>query len=132
MSGQNVATLAQTGSIAIVKDTDYLVNPGAITITKLPAVIPAGPEDVVTWTVTIENTGYGRVSNVVVTDVLGSGLQYVSGPLNVSIPTLAVGATYSFTVSAQVIACSNWRTWSRPRGCGGADPSHAAGRQGRH
>jgi hypothetical protein len=61
VSGQNVVTLTQDGAPPIVRYTDFVVNPGAITVRKEPAVIPAGPDDIVTWTVYIENTGYGCV-----------------------------------------------------------------------
>ncbi|MGB9872795.1 MAG: hypothetical protein ACPLYD_14215, partial [Anaerolineae bacterium] len=62
VSGQNVVTLTQDGAAPIVRYTDFVVNPGAITVRKEPAVIPAGLDDVVTWTVYVENTGYGTVS----------------------------------------------------------------------
>ena len=106
VSGQNVVTLTQTGADPIVKRTDFVVNPGAITLRKEPSIVPAALGDVITWTVYVENTGYGVVSNVRVTDTLGSGLEYVSGLISTSWVTIPVGTTYSRTVSARVVACS--------------------------
>lgn len=54
------------------------VNPGAVTIKKTPAVISEEVREDVTWTLTVENTGFGVIKNVVVTDVLGDGLTFVS------------------------------------------------------
>ena len=106
VSGQNVTTLSQDGADDITVYTDFTVNPGAITLVKEPAVIEAGVGDVVTWTVYVENTGYGTVSNVAVTDVLGSGLSFVSGQLTAAYPSIAAGDVETFTVAAEVVACS--------------------------
>ncbi len=46
VSGQNVVTLTQDGYPPIVRYTDFVVNPGAITVRKAPAVIKAAPA---TW-----------------------------------------------------------------------------------
>jgi uncharacterized repeat protein (TIGR01451 family) len=54
------------------------VLPGGVTIKKTPNVIPQELGQNVTWTLTIENTGFGIIENVVVTDVLGAGLAFVS------------------------------------------------------
>jgi uncharacterized repeat protein (TIGR01451 family) len=107
VSGQNVVTLTQDGAPPIVRYTDFVVNPGAITVRKEPAVIPAGPDDIVTWTVYIENTGYGRVSNVRVTDTLGSGLQYVSGLTSAYMISIPVGGVVTFPIVARVVGCLN-------------------------
>ena len=48
VSGQNVVTLTQEGAAPIVVYTDFVVNPGAITVRKEPAVIKAAPDEVVT------------------------------------------------------------------------------------
>ncbi len=107
VSGQNVVTLTQ-GIITstIVKYTNFVVNPGAITLRKEPAVVQASVGDVVTWTVKVENTGYGIVSNVVATDTLGTGLRYHSGFTSTSYISIPVGQTRSFTVAAEIVACS--------------------------
>jgi uncharacterized repeat protein (TIGR01451 family)/fimbrial isopeptide formation D2 family protein len=107
VSGQNVVTLTQDGAPPIVRYTDFVVNPGAITVRKEPAVIPAGPDDIVTWTVYIENTGYGRVSNVRVTDTLGSGLQYVSGLTSAYMISIPVGGVVTLPIVARVVGCLN-------------------------
>ena len=52
------------------------VQPGAITITKTPSIIPAHIGDNVHWTLTVTSTGFGPVKNVVIEDTLGSGLLY--------------------------------------------------------
>ena len=52
------------------------VQPGAITITKTPSIIPAYVGDNVHWTLTVTSTGFGPVKNVVIEDTLGSGLLY--------------------------------------------------------
>jgi len=69
------------------------VFPGAVTIKKRPNVIPQEVGQDVTWTLTIENTGLGIIENVVVTDVLGNGLQYVSS----SPPGTASGQTITWS-----------------------------------
>ncbi|MDW7991011.1 MAG: hypothetical protein RMK65_02500 [Anaerolineae bacterium] len=106
VSGQNVVTLTQNGVPPIVKYTDFVVNPGAITVRKDPAVIPAAPGEVVTWTVYVENTGYGTVSNIRVTDTLGGGLQYVSGITSAYFLSIPVGGVVTFPLAARVVGCS--------------------------
>ena len=105
VSGQNVVTLTQYGAEPIVRYTDLVVDPGAIIVRKEPAVQPAHLDDVVTWTVSVENTGYGDVTNVVLTDVLGSGMVYQSGLTTASIPRISVGEVLTFPVSARVDGC---------------------------
>jgi len=107
VSGQIVVTLTQDSYPPIVKFGEYVVNPGAITVRKEPAVIQAAIGDVVTWTVHVDNTGYGTVYNVQVTDTLGAGLQYVAGLTSTSYISIPVGQSVSFTVSAQVAACGD-------------------------
>lgn len=111
------------------------VQPGAVTITKTPHIIQASVGDTVTWTITVESTGLGPIRNVVVQDILGAGLTYISSnPLgnnvgqtttwnSTHIPALALmasGATVTITIDARVDACSNLEndaqaTW----GCNG-------------
>ncbi len=110
------------------------VQPGAVTITKTPAVIPAHLGDTVHWTLTVTSTGFGTIQNVVIQDTLGAGLQYdavQSTPGDASglptvlwnqthIPALALmdpGDQVLIEVYAQVIACSGLEndaqaTWS--------------------
>ncbi|MCK5827773.1 DUF11 domain-containing protein, partial [Candidatus Bipolaricaulota bacterium] len=91
----------------------------------------------VTWTITVENTGLGTVSNVEITDVLGSGLVYDSDTgsgLNAgqtttwdagTTPALAsidVGSSVSIDLTAEVIACSGLiNDVDASFGCGPAD-----------
>jgi uncharacterized repeat protein (TIGR01451 family) len=120
VSGQNVVTITQAGGPTIGPIyTDFTVNPGAITLVKEPAVIEAGVGDVVTWTVTVRNSGYGTVSNVAVTDALGSGLSFAGGQITAAYPSIAVGDVETFTVAAEVVACSGLyndveATWGCP------------------
>nr|MBC7245551.1 DUF11 domain-containing protein [Chloroflexota bacterium] len=118
-SGQNEATVTDDQGDYYVRRKDFTVLPGAITVRKEPSVISARVGEVVTWTVYVDNTGYGRVSNVRVTDTLSSGLAYVAGTLTASYASIPVGESRSFTVSAMVVACSGLdnvvtATW----GCG--------------
>ncbi|MFQ6100830.1 MAG: SdrD B-like domain-containing protein [Anaerolineae bacterium] len=119
VSGQNTVTLTQSGAAPVVRRTEFTLLPGAITLRKQPSVIPAAVGDVVTWTVLVENTGYGRVDNVVVTDTLGTGLTFVAGDLSASYSSLAVGEVQSFIVSARVDSCTGLdndveATWGCP------------------
>ncbi|MCS6773845.1 MAG: hypothetical protein NZ693_07025, partial [Thermoflexales bacterium] len=106
VSGQVVVTLTQDAYPPIVKFGEYVVNPGAITVRKQPAVVAAAIGDLVTWTVIVDNTGYGTVYNVRITDTLGPGLQYVSGLTTTFVPSIPVGQSVSYTVVAQVIGCA--------------------------
>ena len=121
VSGQNETTVGEDGRSDFVVYTEFLVNPGAVTLRKEPAVIEAEVGEVVTWTVYVENTGYGTVSNVAVTDTLGAGLRLVGGITSTMYVSIPVGETRSFGVSARVIGCSDLSndveaTW----GCDGA------------
>lgn len=90
------------------------ILPGAIRIYKTPSVIQARVGDTVTWTITVENTGLGPIHNVVVTDVLGSGLSYMSSnppgnPLGQTVVwelgTIPAGEQVQIQLQAQVVAC---------------------------
>ena len=98
------------------------VQPGAVTITKTPSVIPAHLGDTVQWTLTVTSTGFGPIQNVVVEDTLGAGLTCISSSPSgnnvgqittwnsTHIPALALinpGATVTITIDARVDACSN-------------------------
>jgi uncharacterized repeat protein (TIGR01451 family) len=123
------------------------VNPGAVTIKKEANVIPQVLGQDVTWTLTVENTGFGVIENVEVTDVLGAGLAYVSSTAAPTAPPHApgnpgtnVGQTTTWTsaeflplasmnpgqieymtITATVIACDNLDNTADVRfGC---DPS---------
>ncbi len=91
------------------------IRPGALIVSKTPSVQDARVGDEVTWTITVESTGLGTVSNVVLSDVLGPGLAYISdtgGGSNVGQTTtwdlgdIAEGASVSVDLTAEVISCS--------------------------
>ncbi|MBU7036705.1 MAG: DUF11 domain-containing protein [Theionarchaea archaeon] len=99
------------------------VQPGAVTITKTPSVIPAHLNDTVHWTLTVTSTGFGPIQNVRVQDTLGAGLlfdavQSTSGDTS-GLPTVTWDYSYIpalqlmkpgdqvlIDVYAEVIACS--------------------------
>jgi uncharacterized repeat protein (TIGR01451 family) len=111
------------------------VLPGAFLIEKTPSRYPAAFEEEVTWTVTVRSTGLGAIRNVVVTDILGPGLAYVSSdPEGVrvgqeitwdsgSVGALALieaGDSVSFDLTTQVIACEGLENQADARwGCDG-------------
>jgi len=121
VSGQILVNVTHDGGSS--SGSIYLsVQPGAVTITKTPSVIPASIGDTVTWTLTVESTGLGPIRNVVVQDTLGAGLTYISSSPsgnNVGQTTtwnsthisalalMAPGATVTITIDARVDACSN-------------------------
>ena len=96
------------------------VLPGGLTIKKTPNVIPQEIGQNVTWTLTVENSGFGTIQNVAVTDVLGAGLAYVSsapagsnsgqtttwGAADVpQLASLNPGETVAIDITATVTAC---------------------------
>ncbi len=113
----------QIGGTPMVDETgvhSIQVLPGGLTIKKTPNVIPQEIGQDVTWTLTVENTGFGTIKNVVVTDVLGAGLAYVSSTPAGSnsgqtttwgaaeVPQLASmnpGETVTIDITATVTAC---------------------------
>ncbi|MEN6369151.1 MAG: DUF11 domain-containing protein, partial [Thermotogota bacterium] len=128
VSGNDVATVdfencaAPGVLLRNTHSTSIEILPGAIVISKAPSVVEASVGDVVTWTVTAENTGLGSVANVVVTDVLGAGLEFVSasdgGGLSggaivwsaATTPALeevAAGDSVPLSITARVVACQD-------------------------
>ncbi len=67
-------TFDETGALSIQ------VLPGGVTIKKTPNVIPQEIGQDVTWTLTVENTGFGTIQNVVVSDVLAPDWHMVLPP----------------------------------------------------
>ena len=57
--------------------------------------------DVVTFTIEVTNKGPSNATNVVINDILPSGLKLISGQLNHVVPFLAKGESYSFNIVAQ-------------------------------
>lgn len=102
-------------SLQGVSSTSIEILPGAVTITKSPSVQDASVGEEVTWTITVDSTGLGTVSNVEVTDVLGSGLAYVSDTASGSndgqtttwsLGDIPAGGSTSFELTAEVVACT--------------------------
>ena len=118
--------------------TNINVNPGALIITKTPSVISAAVGDDVTWTVTVKNTDFGAIKNVVVTDTLGAGLTYVSSSpagsnagqvitwdsgMVSGLGDIAPGDEVSMTVTAKVTACADLENTADAKwGCDGGTP----------
>ena len=114
------------------------VQPGAVTITKTPAVIPARLGDNVHWTLTVTSTGFGPIQSVVIQDTLRVGLQFdavQSTPGDTSglptvvwnqthIPALATmnpGDVVLIEVYADVIACDGLENYAQAEwSCDGA------------
>lgn len=110
--------VSATGEGFLISPSDALsveILPGAIQIYKTPSVIDAHVGDTVTWTIIVENTGLGPIYNVVVTDVLGTGLSYVSSSppgtpsgqtVTWDFEMIPPGGKEEIELRVQVIACS--------------------------
>ncbi|PUZ26065.1 hypothetical protein DCC81_17645 [Chitinophaga parva] len=113
-----VNTASVNAGIADIDLTNNTSSP--VTVTPVPAAnvrvtktitapSPLHPGDNVTFTITAENAGPGKATNVVVTDVLQSGYQLVSAtPATYAankwtIASLAAGATQTMTITAKVL-----------------------------
>ncbi|HEU68943.1 MAG TPA: DUF11 domain-containing protein, partial [Candidatus Acetothermia bacterium] len=128
VSGTHKASAEGSGFVTSPYDTlSVEILPGAIRVSKTPATISAHVGDTVTWTITVENTGLGPIHNVVVTDVLGSGLSYVSsnppgqaqGQTVVwELGTIQPGQQVQIELQAQVVACEGLENTADARfGC---------------
>jgi uncharacterized repeat protein (TIGR01451 family) len=139
VSGSLNTTINYDISGAPSSDTGVLniqVNPGAVTIKKTDPVIPQVLGSNVTWTLTVENTGFGIIENVEITDTLGAGLAYVSSTESgnnsgqvttwtsaefAALASMDPGDILTMDITAQVIACDNLENVADVRfGC---DPS---------
>ena len=124
----------ENGSLdSVVTNFSVEVLPGAIRIITEPQVIAQAVGGNVTWTIKVENTGYGTVKNVVVTDVLGDGLSYVSsspaginsgqettwGPTEIAdLAQMAPNEEVTIQLTAKVVACENLENYTDARwGC---------------
>ncbi|MGE6226563.1 DUF7507 domain-containing protein [Paenibacillus chitinolyticus] len=104
-----------TGSVSSNSVTLPVSLPN-VTIVKSPSAPDAIPGDVITYTLTVSNSGTGAVSNVVVTDPIPVGSVFVTGSVKVngtavpavnpangiSAGTLAAGASSTVVFSVQV------------------------------
>lgn len=75
------------------------VNPGDLTITKSPNTQSAGVGDIVVWTVTVKNEGFGNAPNVSISDPLGGGFNFISFGTNpTNVPPYGRSVTWDSTV----------------------------------
>ena len=80
---------------------------GNLTILKEPALQYGSFGDVITWTVSLKNTGLGKIYDAVLTDTIGAGYANFSIFPTPAPVDLAVGQIQSYTVSAAVASCTN-------------------------
>ena len=115
------------------------VNPGAVTIKMTPNVIPQVVGQNVTWTLSVENTGFGVIENVEVASLLDAGLAYVSSTENgnnsgqttcwgsaeyAALASMVPGEILTMELTATLIACDNLNSTADVRfGC---EPGPAA------
>ncbi|HHY55738.1 MAG TPA: DUF11 domain-containing protein, partial [Chloroflexi bacterium] len=87
---------------------------GNLTVQKSPNIRSAWLGDVLSWTVTLRNTGLGTVYHAQVADIFGAG--YVNTDLS-QLPTepitLAAGAAATFYVTGTVNSCTNLTNTAR-------------------
>lgn len=97
------------------------VNKGVLSLEKTPSVQSASVGDTVSWTVKVKNTGLGTIYDVAITDNVGSGLTNIivtpdSNPPIINLSGNTITTTYNsiapgnertFTVQANVDACTN-------------------------
>jgi uncharacterized repeat protein (TIGR01451 family) len=98
------------------------VNIPDLVVVKTPILQDAGYGDTVTWTVRVENAGFGGAENVVAVDRLGPGLAFTGFSVAPTTQTvtnatwdastvaafsnLAAGAFVDIVVTAQVVSCA--------------------------
>jgi uncharacterized repeat protein (TIGR01451 family) len=83
---------------------------GNLVITKLPDVQTARLGDVVTWTVSLRNTGLGSVYDAAVAEAPGSGIRLLSvTPAATTTAEIKPDQSVRYTVTAQISACSDLR-----------------------
>jgi len=143
VSGNDVATVdfencaAPGVPLRNTHSTSIEILPGAIVVSKTPSVVTASVGDEVTWTVTAESTGLGSVTHVVVTDVLGAGLEFVSasdggglsggavvwnGGTTPALEEIAAGESVPLSITARVVACEDLSDAADARwGCGSGE-----------
>lgn len=86
------------------------VNTAALTMTKVSDKTYVQSGDVITYTITLENTGNVAANNVVLTDNLPVGTTYIAGtligavgtPPTLNVPTIASGSTAVVTFQVMV------------------------------
>jgi uncharacterized repeat protein (TIGR01451 family) len=116
---ENTATVTATGDTDATNNTSTLSTTLApvadIGVTKGVSLTTASPGDQLTYTIVVNNTGPSTALGVTVTDVLPTGLTFVSGTgpggaalsatgqtVTVNVGTLAPAASQTFTIIAQI------------------------------
>ncbi len=109
-----VQVRGQVGAIDVLLNTCGVADTADLAVTKTgPSTATAG--DTVAFTVQVTNNGPSPATNVVITDVLPIGLSFISaededfcdatsGTVTCFTPTLAVGASSSFVITARAVA----------------------------
>ncbi len=134
VSGDNATTITYTDTFdgqsysPPIPNQSFTVVPGAITLTKMATLVndvpirdpisnaviletsepPAGIGDVITWRIRVASTGYGHVTNAVVTETLDPGLFFTDGML---------GSTRTFALSKTDLAPRPGSTTQPPASC---------------
>jgi len=113
----NTATVSSTTEDPVADQAASVTTPIApsadVRVAKTAAVTTANVQDLVTFTITASNAGPDAASNVRISDTLPSGMAFESftaptaGSFNAAtmtwtIPSLAVGATPTMTITARV------------------------------
>ncbi|MDM8555153.1 SdrD B-like domain-containing protein, partial [Desulfococcaceae bacterium HSG7] len=91
-SGDNTTVISYNEGGDIQDTQPFVVNPGAITLTKVATHINAEtiPEtsepdasigDVITWRIRVQSSGLGSVKNVEITETIGAGLNPSDDPI---------------------------------------------------
>ncbi|MBX3052028.1 MAG: DUF11 domain-containing protein [Caldilineaceae bacterium] len=110
-SGQPLVTALQsgTGSPVTCKTTteNVQVVRGNLTITKSPALQTATFGSVITWTVSLENTGQGTLYGAQLTDTIGAGYTGFSITPTPAPVDLVAGAKFDYTAQATINSCGN-------------------------
>ncbi len=110
-SGQPLITTLQSGTgtpVTCKTATENIqVVRGNLTVTKSPALQTATFGQVITWTVSLENTGQGTLYDAELTDTIGAGYTGFSITPTPAPVDLAAGAKFDYTAQATINSCSN-------------------------